>query len=219
MDVTVRSYEPRDRDAVRDVCYRTGYMGDSPEWYWRDRESFADMWTHYYTDDEPASALVAERDGLVEGYLLGCVDSRQAVDPTRLALHHAVRRLCLARRGTAGVMWRTMADVVRDHRVGGMPLPVTPFDEHYPSHLHIDLMPSVRGAGVGRRLVDGFLERLTIAGSPGCYLETLAENTTAVAFFGACGFEVHGAPVLVPGLRTRHGGRLHMLRMRRSAAG
>ena len=214
----MRPYQPGDRDAVRRICYRTGYMGESPEWYWRDQESFADMWTRYYTDDEPASALVAERDGRVEGYLLGCVDSRQAVDPTRLALYHALRRLCLGRPGTAGVMWRTMADVVRDNRVGGMPLPVTPFDERYPSHLHIDLMSSVRGAGVGRRLVERFLERLDSAGSAGCYLETLAENTGAVAFFSSCGFEVHGAPVLVPGLRTRHGGRLHMLRMRRRVA-
>ena len=39
------------------------------------------MFTSYYTDAEPQSALVAELDGEVAGYLLGCVDSRRAWNP------------------------------------------------------------------------------------------------------------------------------------------
>src|SRR5579864_4210684 len=37
MDVAIRPYRAEDRQAVREICYATGYMGDSPAWYWRDR--------------------------------------------------------------------------------------------------------------------------------------------------------------------------------------
>ena len=52
-DVVFRRYEARDRAAVRNICYVTGYMGDPIDWQWRDAESFADMFSAYYTDEEP----------------------------------------------------------------------------------------------------------------------------------------------------------------------
>ena len=36
-----RPYRLEDRTAVRDVCYRTGYMGRPIDWQWFDAESFA----------------------------------------------------------------------------------------------------------------------------------------------------------------------------------
>ena len=160
MDTTVRPYRAEDRAAVRRICYVTGYMGDSPAWYWRDVESFADLWTRYYTDEEPESALVADRGGEVVGYLLGCVDTTRAEGPGSLMRHHAVRRMCLLRPGTAGVMWRMIADVVRDSVLGKVPLPVALIDDRWPAHLHIDLLPEARAGGVGRALMAAWLERL-----------------------------------------------------------
>src|SRR5437868_443829 len=105
---TIRPYEPRDRDAVRDICYVTGYMGDPVDWQWRDRESFSDMFSGYYTDREPESALVVEIDGVVRGYLLGCVDSEKAWNAAAIAARHVVRRGIAFRRGTAGMVWRSV---------------------------------------------------------------------------------------------------------------
>ena len=80
-DPVIRPYESRDREAVRRVCFETGYMGDPIAWQWRDAESFADLFTSYYTDHEPESATVVEIDGRVVGYLLGCRDTRHAGQP------------------------------------------------------------------------------------------------------------------------------------------
>jgi GNAT superfamily N-acetyltransferase len=71
----IRAYRPTDREAIRRIAFETGYMGDSIAWLWPDRESFADLITRYYTDQEPESIFVAEGDGNVLGYLTGCVDS------------------------------------------------------------------------------------------------------------------------------------------------
>lgn len=42
---------------------------------------------------------------------------------------------------------------------------------------------------------------LTDAGSPGCHLQTLVENTRATGFFEKCGFVAHGRTPIVPGVR------------------
>ena len=55
-----------------------------------------------------------------------------------------------------------------------------------------------------------WLARLAAAGSPGCQLGTLFENTRALAFFERQGFVRHGDPALAPGMRTPAGERMHI---------
>jgi ribosomal protein S18 acetylase RimI-like enzyme len=205
-DVVIRPYEPRDRAGVRHVCYVTGYMGERVDWLWRDQESFADLFSVYYTDGEPESALVAELDGQVAGYLLGCVDSRRAWNPAKIFMRHVVRRGIAFRPGTAGVVWRSIGDVFVDgvHRR----LPPPPLhDKRWPAHLHIDLLASIRGIGVGATLMRRWLGFLGEKGVPGCHLETMGENRKALAFFEAMGFERRGKPSLAPGFRSPTGER------------
>ncbi len=204
--VSVRPYEPPDRARVRHVCHVTGYMGEPVEWMWRDTESFADLFTSYYTDAEPESALVAELDGVVAGYLLGCVDSRRAWNPATIFGRHFLRRGIGFRPGTAAVVWRSFGDVVVDGLRSRLP-PVSMYDDRWPAHLHIDLLPSIRGRGVGATLIHRWLDGLRELGVPGCHLETLGENHGAIAFFESMGFRRHGGPTSAPGLRSPSGQR------------
>ena len=71
----IRAYRASDRAAVRSIVFATGFMGDPVDWLWGDPESFADLFTRYYTDREPESLFVAERDRTVVGYLSRSVDS------------------------------------------------------------------------------------------------------------------------------------------------
>lgn len=208
-DVVVRPYRSADRARVRHVCYATGFMGEPVDWLWRDDESFADLFCGYWTDGEPESALVAEVDGVVSGYLLGCVDTRRVWNPGVVLGRHVVRRGLLLRPGTAGMMWRMIGDAVVDGLRGQLP-PSSAYDERWPAHLHIDLLPVCRRRGVGATLVRRWLDTLRDGGVPGCHLETMAENTAAVAFFEAMGFRRRGDAHRVPGFRTRAGGRLHV---------
>lgn len=204
----IRAYEARDRAAVRRICFDTGYMGDPVAWQWDDPESFADLFSAWYTDHEPASALVAEVDGTVAGYLLGCRDTSRLATPGRVAAHHLLRRGLLLRTGTAPVLWRALADLGREATRGHRPS-LGVHDPRWPAHLHIDLLPRARGLGLGRRLVDRWLASLRADGVPGCHLETWAENAGAIAFFRSVGFETRGGPVPMPGLRVRDGSRHH----------
>lgn len=206
----MRPYEARDRERVRHVCFETGYLGDPVAWLWRDRESFADMFSGYYTDVEPASAFVVEVDGVVGGYLLGALDARRAWDPAAVAGRHILRRGIALRPGTAGVIWRTIADGVADLAARRVDLAALDHvDPAMPAHLHIDLLVEARGAGAGRRLMDAWFDRLRGAGVPGCHLGTFGENARAIAFFEAVGFVRSGPPLPIPGFRRSGTPRLH----------
>lgn len=216
-DVTIRPYEAGDRDRVRHICFVTGYMGDPVDWLWRDAASFADLFTGYYTDHEPESAFVVSVDGVVCGYLLGCVDTRRAGVPTGALAHHVLRRGLLVRPGTAGVLWRGIADGIVDVARGRVkPSEAELVDPRWPAHLHIDLLPTARGVGAGGRLMHAWFDRLRALDVPGVHLQMWAENESAFAFFRAMGFEPYGRVVPMPGVRSPAGARHHTRTMVRA---
>jgi ribosomal protein S18 acetylase RimI-like enzyme len=203
--IEIRPYRPEERPAIRRIVFATGFLGEPADWYWRDAESFAEIWSGYYTDREPESAFVAVEHDEVLGYLLGCADSRQAPSPRAAIARQVWRRQLPLRPGTAGFVWRALADVLREPSAPSGDLA----DPRFPSHLHIDLLPAARGRGAGRALMEAWLARLRSLGSPGCHLGTFAENTAAIRFFERMGFARHGPPMRVPGMRTRAGARMH----------
>ncbi|MEP7345026.1 MAG: hypothetical protein ABI877_07160, partial [Gemmatimonadaceae bacterium] len=76
-DVVLRAYVPTDRAAVRDLCCRSAFRNMGVRALIDDSELFGDFWASYYTDFEPESLLVAEREGRVIGYLMGCADTER----------------------------------------------------------------------------------------------------------------------------------------------
>jgi GNAT superfamily N-acetyltransferase len=212
--LTIRRYLDSDRERVREITFATGFMGEPAAWYWRDFTSFADIWSAYYTDREPESALVAADGGAVVGYLLGCVDSARAPSPRAAIARQLLRRQLLFRPGTAGFFWRSLRDSALHPSVPSGELA----DLRWPSHLHMNLLPEARSRGAGRGLMETWLDRLRRLGSPGCHLGTLAENVGAIGFFQRMGFVRHGPAVLVPGMRLRSGERMHAQLMVRDLA-
>lgn len=204
----IRPYRAEDAERIRLICHQTGFMGEPADWFWRDRDSFTALFCDWWISHQPGSVLVAELEGAAAGYLLGCDDSRRVAHEGRTFLRHFVGRGCSLRPGTAGVMWRMLADGILDGARGRLPARV--WDERWPAHLHIDLLPECRGRGVGRDLVTTWLQSLRERGVPGCHLQTTAENSAAVAFFEAMGFDRYGPAANEPGFRSRDGRRLHI---------
>jgi hypothetical protein len=71
-DYETRPYRRSDRNAIRELCCETGFLGEPIDPVFSDRELFADYLTSYYTDWEPESTWVGVVDGKVVGYLTAC---------------------------------------------------------------------------------------------------------------------------------------------------
>ena len=109
-------------------------------------------------------------------------------------------------------MWRTVADALGDVARRRVDLRELEFaDPRWPAHFHIDLLPDARGLGIGNTLVRRWLDSLRARGVVGCHCQTFLENAHALAFFEAVGFRRLREPLIVQGLRSPAGERLHTL--------
>jgi GNAT superfamily N-acetyltransferase len=210
MTVEVRTFTETDRATLRGLFGRAG-AGSPSASLWDHEESEASIYLKPYMDLEPESLFVAFVDGDMVGYLAGCLDSSRF--PTESErIDRAIKEYRLLRRPKAMLFFgRALVDTAmakaRRRRLAG-----DLEDSRWPAHLHMNVVSEARGTGVAQALMVGWFDRLSEAGSPGCYLQTLVENTRAVRFFERMGFTTHGPVPLVPGIR-HNGARLHQQTM------
>ena len=58
----------------------------------------------------------------------------------------------------------------------------------YPSHLHIDLLETAQGRGIGKAMMNLLLDTLREQGSKGVHLGMGAQNSRAFTFYTKLGF-------------------------------
>lgn len=185
--VVIRPYESRDREAVRQICCNTADAGEPMESFFPDREVLADLVTRYYTDCEPQSTWIAERDGEVVGYLTGCLDTRRFLRAMAWKLVPLAFFKALAR----GTLWHPQVVKLLGANLGrwlkgGFRRDVSLWS--YPAHLHINLRKGSRGQQIGRQLMESFFGRVKEAGLNGVHVSVSSENEGGRRFFESIGF-------------------------------
>lgn len=155
-DFVTRPYEPRDRATIRRICCETGFLGKPIDEVFGDRDVFADFLTRYYTDVEPESSWVGEKNGQVVGYLLSC--KRWNLNRwwgrwnnVRLAFKVGWRFLCgrydaKSRKFLAWILSRGWKE--------------TPWIPPNAAHFHFNSLKEHRKMGIARDLVVTLLEDL-----------------------------------------------------------
>ena len=182
--IVIRAAVPEDRDALYEICRRTGDAGEDASGLYEDPDLLGDLWVGPYLVLEPELAFVGVDDGGVAGYVLGAADTAafEAACEQRWWPELRVRHPEPPASG----------DLTPDeelHRWIHHP-PSTPATvlAEYPAHLHIDLLPRVQSRGLGRRLIDTLLAILRDRGVPGVHLGVAAANRRAIGFYRHLGF-------------------------------
>ncbi|CAN5789262.1 GNAT family N-acetyltransferase [soil metagenome] len=182
---TIRSYEPSDRDAVRRLCCLTGFLGEPIDPVYEDKELFADFLTTYYTDHEPESSFVIEKDGELRGYLLGC---RR---PLWNQLYSFYQNICLSFRALlrypryneasrAFIRWLVLN--------GWREVPAAP---RRTPHFHINLLPDARKISTTRALFSAYFGYLYRCGEKRVYGQIVTfESRRGEKMFERYGFKV-----------------------------
>jgi ribosomal protein S18 acetylase RimI-like enzyme len=203
-DLQVRNYQAADREAVRQLCCDTGFLGNPIDPVFEDRELFADYLTGYYTRFEPEALLVCEVDGEVRGYLMGCRRAllRQAYQflanfvVAGKALYRCMRRPYnkASRRFLRWVLMNSWREV-----------PVTP--RNMP-HFHMNILPEARSVRNTRALIRTFLDFLRSHDCRSVYGQVVTySGRRTVSLFRRYGFRVMDR-VEVTKYRSIHGGRV-----------
>ncbi len=192
--LVIRSYRASDRQAVRDLCCRTGFLGEPIDPVYEDRELFADFLTTYYTDHEPESSFVLELDGEICGYLLG---SRR---PLFNQLYSFQQNLVLGfrallRYGRYNERSRLFVRWVLSH--GWREVPAAP---RRTPHFHINLLPDARKMSTTRSLMSAYLSYLYRCGER----QVFGQIVTFESRRGEKMFERYGFNVLNRGEITKY---------------
>jgi ribosomal protein S18 acetylase RimI-like enzyme len=178
----IRLATPADRDALYDICVLTGASGADATGHYRYPDLLGDVFVGPYLELEPDLAFVVDDGSGPEGYVLGALDTAR-FDARCEQLWWPGRR-----QAYAGVM--DGAEHLDAWLLGWITSPpATPaFVVDYPSHLHIDLLPTLQGGGWGRRLIETLCDALRTRGSHGVHLGVSATNDNAIGFYRHLGF-------------------------------
>lgn len=183
----VRPYRGSDLDGLYAVCLQTGDAGRDATHLHDDPKLRGHVFAAPYAALEPNLCFVAEDDNGIGGYIVGTLDTLGFDARAEREWWPALRARYPDPDPARISQWTAdewMAFLIH-HPITANPTVVA----DYPSHLHINLLPRLQGLGLGRQLMDTFLEALRARGSPGVYLGVSPKNTNAISFYRRYGFE------------------------------
>jgi ribosomal protein S18 acetylase RimI-like enzyme len=181
----IRPYRPGDLEALYAVALATGDAGGDAARLYRDPKLVGHIYAAPYAILEPRTAFVAEDEKGVAGYILGAVDTRAFEALAEERWWPALRPRYRDPIGAPPSEWspdQRLSYLI--HHPWRAPDRIV---EPFPSHLHIDLLPRLQGRGLGRRLMDRWLETARARGSTGVHLGVSAANSRAMRFYRAYG--------------------------------
>jgi GNAT superfamily N-acetyltransferase len=181
----VRPATVHDLPGAYRVCLRTGDAGEDATGLARDPDLLGQVYVGPYIVGEPALALVVADDAGVAGYCLAAADTRAWEAWARDDWWPVLRdQHPLPPADDTSLDAELIRHFHEPQRAG---------DEivsGHPAHLHIDLLERVRGAGLGRALIERQLRQLRDRGASGVHLDVARRNVNAIEFYGHLGFAV-----------------------------
>ncbi|GGY61656.1 GNAT family N-acetyltransferase [Streptomyces anulatus] len=185
----LRPYRPEDREALFDICVRTGHEGGDARHLYPDPGLLPNIFAAPYAVLEPELAFVVEDNGRAVGYILGTADTASFVDRYRAEWLPGLAERYPAPVREPATPTEEMTTLMHDpERM------ILPELADYPAHLHIDLLPTHQRSGHGRRLMETFLAALADQNVKAVHLGMLTTNTRARAFYDRVGFHEIAVP-------------------------
>jgi ribosomal protein S18 acetylase RimI-like enzyme len=188
LDTTIRYYQPADQLVLFEISADTAFFGEPVEAFLEDRRLYNDAFTRYYTDFEDPFVWVANSSQGVIGFLLGCCDTfRQSkvwrsYIITKVLVRAISGKYRLGQR-TASYAWGMLVGQIRGEE------PRVDLNV-YPAHLQNDVKQGYCGMGVGKRLIDAYLNQLYQLGRCGVHLATTSHNEAACRLYENIGFQL-----------------------------
>ena len=179
--VEIRGFRRDDLDDLYRICLATAGAAA-----YRDPRLVGHVYAAPYAALSPRSVFVAEDAHGVGGYILGALDTRNFESQLEAEWWPGLREVYSDPSDTPRAGWSPdQLMIFRIHHPHRTPSEIV---QGYPSHLHINLLPRLRGRGFGRRLMDQWLGTVREMGSCGAHLAVGAANLRAIRFYRACGF-------------------------------
>jgi ribosomal protein S18 acetylase RimI-like enzyme len=194
----IRPYRPSDLGALYRICLLTGADGQDASSLYDDPRLLGHFFAAPYGLFEPALAFVAEDTGGVGGYILGALDT-QAFQERLERKWWPHLRTCYPDPPPSLPAGQLTPDQQMAHMIHHPWRIPGELAVHYPSHLHIDLLPRLQGSGHGSQMISTLIAALRGQGSRGVHFHVPRSNQHAAGFYRHLGFtELPSTPAELP---------------------
>ena len=164
------------------ICLKTGDSGGDATDLFNDEYMLGQYFAAPYLHFDIASCFVLELDYIPVGYVIGTPDTSRFKEWMNADWLIEIRNQYKSDMETKSDLEKWLLNIIhRDYRLNE-------FNDAYPSHLHIDLLPVAQKKGFGKKMITRFLRHLVDEGSPGVQLSVGESNTNAVGFYLKLGF-------------------------------
>lgn len=180
--VELRPYRSDDLDALYHICLVTGDSGRDASPLHNHPKLIGHLYAAPYAVIEPDQVLVAEDNLGVAGYIVGTYDTDRFAQKLEDQWWPALRAQYAAVEDLTEADSRRVAAIIKPHR--------TPAElvARFPAHIHMNLLPRLRGQKVGTRLLQRWVDAARLAGVSGIHLGANAGNSGGIAFWKSGGF-------------------------------
>lgn len=170
--VTVKKYEPKYFEDVRQVCINTGPESAATD---KDMHDFI-LFTFcdYYCEQEPDNVFVlVDENDRAQGYCFAALDFKKYIKAFRPYLKKV--------KAIGKEYYKDALGEVLAHGIYAL---------KYPAHLHIDINEPFRGNGNGSRMVGAQLENVASKGAKAIMLVVGTSNKRGINFYKKNGFRI-----------------------------
>ncbi|TQV83791.1 GNAT family N-acetyltransferase [Denitrobaculum tricleocarpae] len=198
--IKLRLYKDRDLDDLYAIALATGAGGEDASALHEDGRIMGQIYAAPYARFCPELCFVATDAKGVAGYIVGAVDTRAFEEQLRRVWWPGLRSIYPDPCDTPASEWS--ADQRRCHMIHHPR--ETPEDvvKHYPSHVHMNLLPRAQGQGIGPALLELWISAARNHGATGLHVGSNRQNARAYGFWQSRGFEPLASEAPAEGSRT-----------------
>ena len=198
--ITIRQAKPSDLDALYRITLKTGDSGQDASSLFANPDLLGDIYSAPYLALSPKLCFVAEQKGEALGFCVGADNTRAFEESLELHWWPGLRRRYERPAQSDCVNW-TADDRLVEMIYAPETVPAFVADR-YPAHLHMNLMPTLQGQGIGARMFKAWKARASQLGATAVHIGASPKNTGAVEFWKRCGFTEIGEAAPASGSGT-----------------
>ena len=191
-EVTIRKAVLSDIPYFYEICLKTGDEGKDASALYFDQYLLGNYYAAPYLIFPAGICFAAEYQYRPQGYIIAAPDTAVFNQWMEEQWLPPLRKRCPLPFPPALIRSEKEGQLIEHLHRCHFPIDtdVPPWHADYPAHLHVDMLPSLQGKGVGRSLMDTLFEELKRQGVTGLHLGVGAANKGAIAFYQKLGFSV-----------------------------
>lgn len=179
----IRLAIPQDIPYLYDISLRTSMPGEDGRDYYNDSYCVGHYFCAPYFFFEPSLCFVAvDKNDKPAGYIVGTSDTTSFNKWMNTSWLPPLRKHYSSNTNYKSTNEERMIN--RIHR-GAQE---SEWETTYPSHLHINLLPCLQKQGLGKALMETFVEAVKKTNAKGIHLGVSGTNKNAIGFYEAIGF-------------------------------